>query len=160
MKTLGHSCPNVVVTLNPEKADFKIFLERESNKLIRRDNKFAVFNKDGDMVFSASTRVLGNGVRNFCATVDEMPQTASEAKTESASPKATTAEESRPQPEWLRNKDIVALKNTGFADDLILQKIKSSPGLYNIGADDLMTLKRAGLPEPIIAAMIAAPTPR
>jgi hypothetical protein len=70
MKTFGASCSKVVVTSNPDKADYKVLFERESNKGLRKHNKFAAFNYDGDMVYSTSTRNLGNSVRGFCAVVE------------------------------------------------------------------------------------------
>lgn len=66
MKTFGQSCPAYVVTDSREKADFVLSFERESGKWVRRDNKLAVFNHNGDMVYSASTRELGSAVRGFC----------------------------------------------------------------------------------------------
>jgi hypothetical protein len=69
MKTFGQSCPNLMVTNDPEKADYKVIFERESHKWIRKDNKFAAFNRSGDMVYSSSTRELGNAVRGFCASI-------------------------------------------------------------------------------------------
>ena len=69
MKTFGESCPNLTVTKDSHKADYTVSFERESLKTIRRHNKFAAFNRSGDMVFSSSTRELGNAVRSFCASI-------------------------------------------------------------------------------------------
>lgn len=69
MKTFGESCPNLIVTDRPDKADYVVRFERESMKGLRKHNKFAAFNKDGDMVYSASTRALGNAVRGFCSSL-------------------------------------------------------------------------------------------
>jgi hypothetical protein len=69
IKTFGESCPNVVITNDQSKADYTVSFERESNKLVRRHNKFAAFDRNGDMVFSKSTRELGNAVRGFCGTL-------------------------------------------------------------------------------------------
>ncbi|HEX6546939.1 MAG TPA: hypothetical protein VF023_11565, partial [Bryobacteraceae bacterium] len=67
IKTFAANCPGLIVTDKAEKADFTVRFERESNKgIIRRDNKFAAFNRDGDLVFADSTRSLGNAVRAFC----------------------------------------------------------------------------------------------
>ncbi|HKQ73808.1 MAG TPA: hypothetical protein VJ810_08790 [Blastocatellia bacterium] len=42
-------------------------LDHEGGKIsVRRDNKFAVFNKDGDAIRSGSTRSLGNAVKDAC----------------------------------------------------------------------------------------------
>jgi hypothetical protein len=69
IKTFSESCTDVVVTNDPAKADYRIEFERESNKLARRHNKFAAFNRSGDLVYADSTRVLGNAVRGFCAAI-------------------------------------------------------------------------------------------
>jgi hypothetical protein len=69
MKTLGHSCPGIVVTDDPKQAQYFVTFERESKKILRKDSKLAVFNSSGDMVFSSSTRALGNGIRGFCSSL-------------------------------------------------------------------------------------------
>jgi hypothetical protein len=69
MKTLGHSCPGIVVTNDRSRANYVVTFEREAHKIWRKDNKIAVFNSAGDMVFSSSTRVLGNDIRSFCSHV-------------------------------------------------------------------------------------------
>ncbi|MBZ5592604.1 MAG: hypothetical protein LAP39_10245 [Acidobacteriia bacterium] len=68
MKTFGQSCPNLVVTDRKADAMFTVALERESGKLLRRDNKMVVFDRTGDVVYVASTRLLGNAVRDFCTS--------------------------------------------------------------------------------------------
>lgn len=70
MKTFSERCPGVVVTINRDRADYIVILEHEGGKeLYRRDNKLAVFNKDGDMILSGSTRSLGNAVKDACAKI-------------------------------------------------------------------------------------------
>ena len=66
-KTFNERCPRVVVTMNKEKADYVLILEHEGGKSsLRRDNKFALFDKDGDTIRSGSTRSLGNAVKAAC----------------------------------------------------------------------------------------------
>jgi hypothetical protein len=70
MKTFAQRCPQVTVTINRDKADYIVILEHEGGKdLILRDNKFAIFNKDGDMIQSGSTRSLGNAVKDACSMI-------------------------------------------------------------------------------------------
>src|SRR5262245_49654827 len=70
VKTFNERCPRCVVTMNREKADYVVVLDHEGGKTsIRRDNKFAVFNKDGDAIRSGSTRSLGNAVKDACAAL-------------------------------------------------------------------------------------------
>jgi hypothetical protein len=67
IKTLGERCPLAIVTLNREKADYILLLDHEGGKgALRKDNKFALFNKDGDAIGSGSTRNLGNAVKDAC----------------------------------------------------------------------------------------------
>ena len=67
IKTFSERCPNVVITNNREKANYVVVLDHEGGKnIVLRDNKFAVFNQDGDAIKSGSTRSLGNAVKNAC----------------------------------------------------------------------------------------------
>ena len=67
IKTLNERCPTITVTNNLQKADFVLTLDHEGGKgLLAHRNKVAVFNHDGDDVFSASTRELGNSVKDAC----------------------------------------------------------------------------------------------
>jgi hypothetical protein len=66
-KTFGASCPQVMMTNNRDRADYVVTLDHEGGKgYLRKDNKVAVFSKDGDMLYSGSTRSLGNSVKDAC----------------------------------------------------------------------------------------------
>lgn len=56
----------------------------------------------------------------------------------------------------LTNDDIVALKNAGLLDELIATKIKTTPANYSLNTEDLISLKRANVPDGVIQAMIEA----
>ena len=67
IKTLNERCPEITVTNNLQKADFVLTLDHEGGKsLLAHRNKVAVFNRDGDDIFSVSTRELGNAVKDAC----------------------------------------------------------------------------------------------
>jgi hypothetical protein len=67
IKTLNERCPQITVTNNLQKADFVLTLDHEGGKsLLAHRNKVAVFNRDGDDIFSVSTRELGNAVKDAC----------------------------------------------------------------------------------------------
>jgi hypothetical protein len=67
IKTLNERCPQITVTNNLQKADFVLTLDHEGGKsLLAHRNKVAVFNRDGDDIFSISTRELGNAVKDAC----------------------------------------------------------------------------------------------
>lgn len=70
IKTVGERCPEVTVTMRADKADYVLLLEHEGGKdVFRKDNKFALFNSDGDAVASGATRNLGNAVKDACAAL-------------------------------------------------------------------------------------------
>jgi hypothetical protein len=67
IKTLNQRCPELTVTDILGKANFVIVLDHEGGKgLLRHRNKIAVFNHNGDDIFSDSTRELGNAVKDAC----------------------------------------------------------------------------------------------
>jgi len=67
IKTFGQRCPEVTVTFDKSKARFIVLLDHEGGKgTIRKDNKIAVFKSGGDVVYSGSTRSIGNAVRDAC----------------------------------------------------------------------------------------------
>ena len=70
IKTFRERCPFVTITNNKDKADYIVLLDHEGGKgFILRDNKAVVYNKDGDVIQSGSTRSLGNAVKNACAAI-------------------------------------------------------------------------------------------
>jgi hypothetical protein len=70
IKTFGERCPGVVTNNKQEKSDYIVLLDHEGGKgWIRKDNKVAVFNWDGDTILSRSTRSLGNSVQDACGAI-------------------------------------------------------------------------------------------
>jgi len=70
MKTFNQRCPDLTVTNNKDKAGFAVILDHEGGKgALQHRNKIAVFNRDGDLIFSNSTRELGNAVKDACAAI-------------------------------------------------------------------------------------------
>jgi len=70
IKTINQRCPEYVVTNNLGRADFVITLDHEGGKgALAHRNKIAVFNRDGDDIYSNSTRELGNAVKDACAAI-------------------------------------------------------------------------------------------
>jgi hypothetical protein len=57
----------------------------------------------------------------------------------------------------LSNKDILTMQTTRLSPDVIVAKIKSSPASFDTSASGLQKLKRAGVPDKVILAMIEAP---
>ena len=70
IKTFGERCPEVTVTMNKTTADYVVLFDREGGKgFTRRRDKIAVFHNNGDVLFSGSTRNLGNSVKDACAAI-------------------------------------------------------------------------------------------
>jgi hypothetical protein len=67
IKTLGERCPELIVTNQPQRANYILTLDHEGGKgLLRVRNKVVVFDRNGDGVFSDSTLTLGEGVQRAC----------------------------------------------------------------------------------------------
>ena len=60
----------------------------------------------------------------------------------------------RQQP-TLTNDAIVRMTKAGLDEALILQTVRTQPGAYQTGPDDLIALKEAGVPPAVVSAMIA-----
>jgi hypothetical protein len=70
IKTFSERCPDVIVTNKLDMANYAVTLDHEGGKgAIRKDNKVAVFRRNGDSILSKSTRELGNGVKDACAAI-------------------------------------------------------------------------------------------
>jgi hypothetical protein len=59
-----------------------------------------------------------------------------------------------PGSRYLRNYDIITLKQAGFTESLVITKIKSTPGAYTLETSDMITLKKNGLSDAVIEAMM------
>lgn len=55
----------------------------------------------------------------------------------------------------LDNDAIIRMSKAGLDDALVLQTVRTQPGAYRTGPDDLIALKAAGVPEAVISAMMA-----
>jgi hypothetical protein len=70
IKTFGERCPDITVTNQPEKANYVVTLDHEGGKgVLRHRNKVALFNRNGDVLFSHSTLTLGNSVKDACEAI-------------------------------------------------------------------------------------------
>lgn len=72
IKTFNQRCPEYTVTNNKDRANYAVILDHEGGKgALHRRNKVAVFNRDGDAIFSDSTRELGNSVKDVCTAIQK-----------------------------------------------------------------------------------------
>ena len=70
IKTFNNRCPALTVTIKKEAADYIVMLDHEGGKTIFNvDNKVAIFNREGDAIYSGSTRSLGNAVKDSCEAI-------------------------------------------------------------------------------------------
>jgi hypothetical protein len=77
MKTFRRRCPAVLVTGSREKADFVVRLDHEEpnpTTLFVHGNKVAVFNKNDDLIYISSTRMLSSAVSGACAAITRSSQ--------------------------------------------------------------------------------------
>jgi PEGA domain len=89
IKTFGKKCPDATVTINRKEADFVVLFDHEGGKgLVRKDNKIAIFNRNGDAIFSNSTRSLGSAVEGACKAIMEAPMAAAAPAPAADSPSA------------------------------------------------------------------------
>lgn len=73
IKTFQERCPEIPVTNEREKADYVVLLDHEGGKgWVRKDNKVAVFGRDGTTIHSGSTRSLGNAVKDACQAIHKV----------------------------------------------------------------------------------------
>jgi hypothetical protein len=70
IKTFAERCPDLTVTNNRDRANYAVILDHEGGKgALTHHNKIAVFNRDGDAIFSHSTVSLGNSVKDACEAI-------------------------------------------------------------------------------------------
>lgn len=72
MKAFARYCPSVVVTANRDKAEYMVQLDHEAinpTTPFTHGNKVAVFNKNEDLIYSNSTRILRTAVKDACAAM-------------------------------------------------------------------------------------------
>jgi hypothetical protein len=58
----------------------------------------------------------------------------------------------------LDNDSVLKMVKAGLGPDLIVSMIQTQPGTYKVGTDEMIALKTAGVPDKVIAAMIAKGT--
>jgi hypothetical protein len=72
MKAFVQRCPDIVVTANRDKADYLVRLDHEAinpTTLFVHGNKVAVFNKNEDLIYTDSSRLLSSAVKGACTAI-------------------------------------------------------------------------------------------
>ncbi|HSA91604.1 MAG TPA: PEGA domain-containing protein [Terriglobales bacterium] len=99
IKTFGEKCSGVTINNRPDRADYVVLLDHEGGKgWIRKDNKVAVFNRDGDSIVSKSTRSLGGSVETACEAILREWSSGGAERAAAAAREQTTAKAASPAP--------------------------------------------------------------
>ncbi|WP_263408066.1 hypothetical protein [Terriglobus tenax] len=59
------------------------------------------------------------------------------------------------EPKTLSNDAVIRMTKAGLDADIIAQTVRTQPGIYTTGPDDLIALKEAGVSQQVISAMMA-----
>ena len=71
MKRFSEECKSCIVTMYKEKADFIVRVDHEGGRdLFDKDNKLAVFNRDGDLIASGSFSRGKKAVEIACRAIE------------------------------------------------------------------------------------------
>ncbi len=72
IKAFAQRCPAVLVTANREKADYLVRLDHEAinpTTPFTHGNKVAVFDGNGDLIYSNASRLLSTAVKGACTAI-------------------------------------------------------------------------------------------
>ena len=58
------------------------------------------------------------------------------------------------QQEPLTNDSVIKMVKAGPSEDVILRMVKSQPAKYTVTPEELISLKSAGVPDRVVAAMV------
>ena len=72
IKTFGERCSDMAVTLKQDQAEYVVLLEHDGKRKVgRKRNRVAVVDRSGRVIYSHSTRTLGNAVQDGCRAIRE-----------------------------------------------------------------------------------------
>lgn len=66
---VNQQCPQVLITSDISKAAFAVTLDHEKKSRVSERNKIVVFNHNGDDIYSADTRGLGESLPEACKAI-------------------------------------------------------------------------------------------
>lgn len=77
IKQFTNKCPSIIVTSDRSKASYVVLFDRNTVKRaalgvygsLAKVDKIAIFKRNGDAVFSGSTRSVSNAVKDACAAI-------------------------------------------------------------------------------------------
>ncbi len=159
VKTFGQNCKRVVINNQREKADYTVVLDHEGGKgWIRKDNKVAVFDSNGDAILSRSTRSLGNAVSDACGAIKKDWATKgrkrAEAKTEAdtaaapavaPAPAVAAAPAVNPAPELMGGKFSISSSPAGADIEIDGAFVGSTPSAVTLKPGEYsVVIKKTG----------------
>ena len=146
IKTFGEKCPKVTVNNKQEKADYIVLLDHEGGKgWIRKDNKVAVFNFDGDTIVSHSTRSLGGSVEDACnAIVKDWEANGSKPRPKDT-PQAATAQTTLTKAPEMQGKVNISSNPSGADIEVDGAFVGNTPSAVDLQAGDhVIAVKKTG----------------
>ncbi len=75
IKAFSRACPSATVTASREKADYVIRLDHDAlspSTPFVHGNKVAIFNKDEDLVYTNTSRLLSTAVKGACTAISKV----------------------------------------------------------------------------------------
>ncbi len=145
VKTFGERCPDVVINNRKERADYVVVLDHEGGKgLVRKDNKVAVFNSDGDSIVSRSTRSLGSSVQNACNAIRaDWPKRTGAQKRETTTSLSESA--ATKPPEFTGTKARITSDPIGADIEIDGNFVGSTPSAVDLApGEHTVAIKRSG----------------
>jgi hypothetical protein len=72
INTFGERCRDMSITLKQDEAEYVVLVERDRYRRVgRKRNKVAVVDRGGRVIYSNSTRLLRNAVKDSCHAIRE-----------------------------------------------------------------------------------------
>ena len=121
-----------------------------------------LLNRQGEVVGVNTLKITGGGVSglDFAISCGDLIALLSQqfnlAPPQSNIPEGPTAGGPVSGIATLTNADIINLKKVGLGDELIIEKISTSPTAFKLDASDLVELHQTGISDPVIRAMVHA----
>ncbi|MBI2679128.1 MAG: PEGA domain-containing protein [Candidatus Koribacter versatilis] len=147
IKTLGEKCPTVRANNIREKADYIVLFDHEGGKgWVRKDNKIAVFNKNGDSIISKSTVSLGGAVEEACkAIARDWEKNAARFRQEEPKQESSVSQKSSAAPELKGAKVSLSSAPTGADIEIDGAFVGSTPSSVELTAGDhVVVVKKSG----------------
>lgn len=115
-----------------------------------------LLNRQGEVIGVNTLKITGQGISGLHFAIscgDLLALLSKEFNFASQPPNSPKAKVSSSDT-ILTNSDIINLNKAGLGDELIIEKISSTPTAFKLDAGDLVDLHHAGISDPVIRAMM------